>query len=67
MLSSMTIWKLVMLGVLSALVGSAITITIIKVREPAPIECPAINEPSAVGTDTFKRVAPHNSARNKEY
>lgn len=56
-----------MLGTLSALVGSAITITIIKVREPAPIECPAINKPSAVGTDTFKRVAPHNSARNKEY
>lgn len=64
---TLTVWKLVMLGALSAFAGSAITITIIKTSEPAPIECPAIKEPSDVGTDTFRRVRPQNSARDKEY
>jgi len=65
MLSSITVtvWKLVLLGALSAFAGSAITITIIKTSEPAPVECPVIKEPSDMGTDTFRHVSPQNSAR----
>jgi len=57
-------WKLIPLCALSALAGSAITITItniIKVNEPVPIEClRPIN-------DTFNQKRPTSSGHDKEY
>lgn len=63
----MNLLKFFIFGGLSALAGSLITITIIEVREPTPIECPIISEPSGVDTDTFKFVSPKNSGQDKEY